>query len=57
MLKPEENELLTRIGPETPMGCLLRRFWLPALLEKEIAGTDGDPVKLRLLAHVSLLGL
>ena len=51
MLKPEENELLTRIGPETPMGSLLRRFWLPALLEEELAGPDSDPVKLRLLGE------
>ncbi len=51
MLKPEENELLTRIGPETPMGSFLRRFWLPALLEEELAGPDSDPVKLRLLGE------
>jgi 5,5'-dehydrodivanillate O-demethylase len=24
-----ENELLTRIGPDTPMGGLLRRHWMP----------------------------
>jgi len=34
LLKPEDNELLTRVGPETPMGHLLRRFWLPALLDR-----------------------
>src|SRR5262245_26564111 len=31
MLSREENELLTRTGPGTPMGNLYRRFWLPAL--------------------------
>jgi len=34
LLKPEDNELLTRVGPETPMGHLLRRFWLPPLLDR-----------------------
>jgi hypothetical protein len=29
MLMPEENELLTRVGPGTRMGNLLRRYWQP----------------------------
>jgi 5,5'-dehydrodivanillate O-demethylase len=29
MLTAEENELLTRIGPDTPMGQVLRRYWHP----------------------------
>jgi 5,5'-dehydrodivanillate O-demethylase len=29
MLTIEENERLTRVGPGTPMGNLLRRFWMP----------------------------
>ena len=36
MLKREDNELLTRVGPGTPMGELFRRFWLPALLPEEL---------------------
>ena len=32
MLKAEQNELLTRTGPGTPMGELFRRYWMPALL-------------------------
>ena len=31
-LSKEDNELLTRVGPETPMGALFRRFWTPLLL-------------------------
>ena len=27
MLTAEKNELLTRVGPGTPMGDLLRRYW------------------------------
>jgi phthalate 4,5-dioxygenase oxygenase subunit len=51
MLSPEDNEILTRVGPGTPMGDLIRRFWMPALLEEELAGPDGAPVKLRLLGE------
>src|SRR5580658_3370702 len=29
MLTLEENERLTRVGPGTPMGALLRRYWQP----------------------------
>ena len=51
MLSRDDNELLTRVGPGTPMGELLRRFWMPALLEEEVAEPDGPPVKLRLLGE------
>ena len=37
MLTREENELLCRIGPATPMGNVFRRYWIPALLSDEIA--------------------
>ncbi len=29
MLSPQDNEFLTRIGPGTPAGNLLRRYWQP----------------------------
>ena len=29
MLTTEENEMLTRISPGTPMGEVLRRYWHP----------------------------
>jgi 5,5'-dehydrodivanillate O-demethylase len=29
MLTPARNEFLTRVGPGTPMGALLRRYWQP----------------------------
>jgi 5,5'-dehydrodivanillate O-demethylase len=29
MLTPEENALLTQVGPGTPCGALLRRYWQP----------------------------
>ena len=39
MLSAAENDLLTRTGPGTPMGATLRRYWIPALLSREIART------------------
>ena len=51
MLSKEENELLTRVGPGTPMGELMRRYWMPALLSEEIADADGPPVRVRLLGE------
>ena len=51
MLAMEENELLTRTGAGTPMGALLRRYWLPALLSEEISEPDSPPVRVRLLGE------
>ena len=50
MLTQDKNELLTQVGPDTPMGSLLRRYWIPALMDWELA-PDGDPVKIRLLGE------
>lgn len=51
MLSAQENELLTRVGPGTPMGTMMRRFWVPALLAEEVAEPDGTPVRVRLLGE------
>ncbi|HTE85998.1 MAG TPA: Rieske 2Fe-2S domain-containing protein [Dehalococcoidia bacterium] len=51
MLTKEENDLLTRTGPGTPMGELFRRFWLPALLSTELPEPDCPPVKLMILSE------
>ena len=45
MLSKADNELLTRVGPGTPMGDLMRRYWLPACLSAEIPEPDGPPVR------------
>jgi 5,5'-dehydrodivanillate O-demethylase len=37
MLSIEDNELLTRVGPGTPMGELLRRYWHPIAASGELA--------------------
>jgi phthalate 4,5-dioxygenase oxygenase subunit len=51
MLSSEENELVTRVGPGTPMGNTLRRYWIPALLSHEIPNPDCPPVRIRLLGE------
>jgi phenylpropionate dioxygenase-like ring-hydroxylating dioxygenase large terminal subunit len=45
-----ENELLTEIGPGTPMGALMRQYWVPACLSSELEA-DGDPLRLMLLGE------
>ncbi|HEX7711092.1 MAG TPA: Rieske 2Fe-2S domain-containing protein [Sphingomonadaceae bacterium] len=50
MLSHEDNELLCRIGPGTPMGDFMRRFWMPAVLTNELA-PDGKPVRIRLMGE------
>ena len=51
MLSAEDNEILTRVGPGTPMGDLLRRYWIPACLSSEIPEPDSAPVRVRLLCE------
>jgi len=51
MLADELNTLLTRTGPGTPMGELLRRYWIPALLDTELPERDCPPVRVKLLGE------
>ena len=51
MLSGEENELLCRVGPGTPMGNLLRQYWIPALPSAEFPGPDSPPKRMRLLGE------
>jgi len=43
MLTREQNDLLTRTGPGTPGGDLLRRYWQPVALAEEMP--EGAPPK------------
>jgi phenylpropionate dioxygenase-like ring-hydroxylating dioxygenase large terminal subunit len=50
MLSADQNDLITRTGPTTPAGNLMRRYWQPAALVDELAGSR--PVKpVRLLGE------
>jgi 5,5'-dehydrodivanillate O-demethylase oxygenase subunit len=48
-MTPEENEYLTRVGPGTPAGELLRRYWHPVAMLPELS--EETPTK-----HVRMLG-
>ena len=43
MLTQEENDLLTQVGPGTPGGELLRRYWHPVAVSAEL--TDEHPTR------------
>src|SRR6266567_1483054 len=51
MLSKEHNELVTRVGPGTPMGNLMRQYWLPAMLSSELPSADSDPRRVMLLGE------
>lgn len=46
MLSEDHNRLLTRVGPGTPMGDLLRRYWQPIAGESEFETMDTKAVRL-----------
>ena len=50
-MNKEMSETLTRVGPNTLMGNLLRRYWVPALMASEIAEPDGPQVRVQLLGE------
>jgi phthalate 4,5-dioxygenase len=54
MLSREQNELLTRTGPGTPGGALLRRYWQPIALSRELP-PGGDPLPIDLLGEELVL--
>jgi len=49
MISAEHNDRITRVGPGTPAGALLRRYWQPVALLEELEGE-------RPLRPVRLLG-
>jgi len=51
MLSVEDNEMLTQVGPGTPMGDLLRQYWVPALMSTELPAPDCPPVRVRLMCE------
>src|SRR5712691_1897986 len=50
MLSREENNMLTHIGPGTPGGDMLRRYWQPVAHSEELP-PDGAPLAARLLGE------
>ena len=49
-MRKQDNDLLTQTGPGTPMGDLMRQYWIPALHSEELK-PDAPPVRLRILGE------
>ena len=48
MVSVKDNETLTMVGPDTPMGELMRRYWQPVALSWELPEPDCPPVRVRI---------
>jgi nitrite reductase/ring-hydroxylating ferredoxin subunit len=52
MLSIEDNELMCRVGPRTPMGSFLRQYWLPSTVPSTLLpAPDCPPIRVRLLGE------
>jgi phthalate 4,5-dioxygenase len=51
MLSKEDNDLLTRVDPGTPMGNLMREYWIPCMLSSELPAPDSEPVRVLILSE------
>ena len=50
MASNKDRDLLTHVGPGTPMGEFMRQYWMPAGVSSEFKA-DGDPVRLKLMGE------
>ena len=50
MSKATDGYDLTRVGPGTVMGEMMRQYWIPAALSSELT-PDCDPMRLMLLGE------
>src|SRR5438046_9615587 len=51
MLTKEDNDRMTQVGPDKPLGRFFRRYWIPAAKLEEIAEPGGAPVRVGLLGE------
>jgi phthalate 4,5-dioxygenase len=51
MLTHEENETLCRVGPDTKMGKVMRRYWHPIAVSEQLPKPDCDPLRVTLLGQ------
>ena len=50
-MDPSTATLLTRTGPDTPMGQLMRRYWVPVLGSAEIKEPDGPQQRVQIMGE------
>ena len=51
MLSKQDNDILCRVGPGTPMGDIIRQYWIPVFKSDELAAPDSPPQKVRILGE------
>ncbi len=51
MLSELDNDTLCRVGPGTPMGNMMRQYWIPAVQSQELPSPDCPPLRVRLLGE------
>jgi len=51
MLNRQDNDLLCRVGPGTPMGHMMRRYWHPVCTSAQLPHADAAPFRVRLLGE------
>jgi phthalate 4,5-dioxygenase oxygenase subunit len=51
MLTTEENDLLTKVEGDWPMGELMRQHWVPVCLSEEVAEPDGKPLRVEAIGR------
>jgi len=55
MLSNQDNDILCRVGPDTPMGTLMRQYWAPVFMSSELPAPDCPPQRVRILGE-NLIG-
>lgn len=51
MLNRNDNALICRVGPGTPMGTMMRRYWHPVCTSEQLPAPDAPPLRVRLLGE------
>ena len=51
MSPDEQNAILTDVSPGAPMHVAMSRYWLPALLSRDLPEADSDPMRVTLLCR------
>ena len=47
----EKNLYLCQVGPGTPMGAVMRRYWMPFALSADLPDPDHAPIRVRLFGE------
>jgi phenylpropionate dioxygenase-like ring-hydroxylating dioxygenase large terminal subunit len=50
-ISSEVNDALSKTGPDTLMGRLFRRYWIPLLISTELPENDGAPMRVTVLSE------